>query len=224
VRALVLLATAVFFEALFAVMLKVSQGFTLFWPTLVTVVAYILSLVFLNLACKHFDISVAYAVWTGSAAAAVALIGVFVFHERFGGARAVGLSLVIGGVVVLLALEGREPEAVKEEQALAAPIWDHSVWAPGLDNDHQLLGEVYETMPPRGPAVVPWYVQVLESPASPLALPAATDRLARDCLHVVLGRGLSTQDHAFVRGFTLGASARCARWQRSLARFCARRL
>jgi len=49
--------------------------------------------------------SVAYAVWTGSGAALVALIGVFAFHEPLNVARAVGFSLVVSGLVVLLGFE-----------------------------------------------------------------------------------------------------------------------
>jgi multidrug transporter EmrE-like cation transporter len=223
-RALLLLGGAVAFEVGFAVMLKVSQGFTLFWPSVLTSLAYVLSLVFLNLACKHFDISVAYAVWTGSAAAAVAVIGFVVFHERFGTGRLLGLMLVIGGVVVLLGQERPQAAHPREEATLVAPVWDRSLWEPGLDNDQDRLGEVYDTMPraPSGP--VPWYLTLFENPHSPLALPGSVDRFGRDCIHLLLGRGLTRQDEAFVMGFSLGASGGCSRWREALFRFCARRL
>jgi multidrug transporter EmrE-like cation transporter len=223
-RALLLLLCAIAFEVLWAVMLKASHSFTLFWPSLVTVVAYLLSAVFLAGACQRLDISLAYAIWTGSGATGVALIGVLVFHERLGAGRAVGLSLVICGVVVLLALEGGQSARAREEQALHSAVWDSSIWRPGLDNDHQLLGVVYETMPHDPPALVPWYVRLLEDPRSPFALPGAADPFIHDCIRITLGRALANQDQAFVIGFTMGASGRCAAWQQSLFRFCARRL
>lgn len=88
-------------------MLKVSRGFTVLWASAVVVVTYLLSLICLNFACKQLDIGVAYAIWTGSGAVLVATIGVLAFHEPLGAGRALGLLLVIGGVALLLVLEGR---------------------------------------------------------------------------------------------------------------------
>jgi quaternary ammonium compound-resistance protein SugE len=223
-RTLVFLATAVVFEVLWAVMLKASNGFTVLWPSVATAIAYPLSAVFLGLACRQLDISVAYAVWTGSGAAGVAVLGVLVFHERLGVGRAVGFALVTCGVIVLVGLESPQTASPRKkaeaERALAEPIWDRAAWHPGLENAERLLGDVYETLPPR--RRVPWHVRLLEDPA--LAPAGLADPFTRDCLHIALGRGLTTQDQAFVIGFGLGASRRCARWQQALFRFCARRL
>jgi multidrug transporter EmrE-like cation transporter len=101
-----LLAAAVFFEVLWAVALKLSRGFTVGWASAATLSAYVLSLVFLSLACARLPISVAYAVWTGSGATLVAIIGVLAFHEPINPGRACGFLLVIAGVVLLLGLEG----------------------------------------------------------------------------------------------------------------------
>ena len=106
-RATLFLAGAVMFEVLWAVMLKVAGGFARPWATAVMAVAYVLSLLFLNLACKSLDLSVAYAVWTGAGATLVALIGVVVFREPFSAERAVGFVLLIAGLVVLIGLEPR---------------------------------------------------------------------------------------------------------------------
>jgi hypothetical protein len=97
-------------------------------------------------------------------------------------------------------------------------------WDPGLDNGRRSLAEVYETLPGNAPSKVPWYVRTLEHPSSPLALAGATDLFGHDCIHVVLGRGLTPQDEAFVLGFTMGASRRSCSWQRRLYRLCAQRI
>jgi small multidrug resistance pump len=104
-RALLFLLGAIVFEVLWSIMLKLGRGVLLSWPTAVMAAAYVLSLVCLNLACKQLDLSLAYAVWTGSGAALVALIGVFAFNEPLNVARAVGFSLVVSGLVVLLGFE-----------------------------------------------------------------------------------------------------------------------
>lgn len=104
-RPLVLLACAIFFEVLWAALLKVGRGPTLSGLNALMASAYILSLTFLNAACKHLDLSLAYAIWTGSGATLVALFGVLVFDEPLGFARGIGLLLVVVGVVVLLGFE-----------------------------------------------------------------------------------------------------------------------
>jgi multidrug transporter EmrE-like cation transporter len=86
-------------------MLKLAPGFVLTWASAVMAVAYVLSLVCLNLACKQLDLSLAYAIWTGSGATLVALIGVLVFREPLGLARALGFLLVVSGLVVLIGFE-----------------------------------------------------------------------------------------------------------------------
>jgi len=100
--------------------------------------------------------------------------------------------------------------------------WRQQTWAPGLDDGERTLGSVYESMPADPASEVPWYVRLLENPSSPLALPGAIDLFGHDCIHILLGRGLLAQDEAFVLGFTMGASGRCAPWQAALFRFCSR--
>jgi small multidrug resistance pump len=106
-RSILFLVGAVVFEVLWAVMLKIAGGFMRPWATAVMAVAYVLSLLFLNLACRSLDLSLAYAVWTGAGATLVALIGVVVFHESLSVERAIGFVLVIAGLVVLIGLEPR---------------------------------------------------------------------------------------------------------------------
>ena len=94
--------------------------------------------------------------------------------------------------------------------------WRH--WNPGLDNEHWTLGEVLSTLPGAGAAQIPWLIRLLENPSSPLSLPGAILLARHDAIHVLLGRGLTVQDEAFVIGFTMGATQRLREWQRRL--FC----
>jgi len=55
---------------------------------------------------------------------------------------------------------------------------------------------------------IPFVVRLLENPASPLALPGMIDLYRHDCLHLLLGRGFSLHDEAFVVGFTMGNDLR----------------
>jgi hypothetical protein len=51
---------------------------------------------------------------------------------------------------------------------------------------------------------VPWQIWLMENPDSPIGLPGKISLYNHDCLHVLLGRGLSNDDEAFVIGFTIG--------------------
>ncbi|MEV0134043.1 hypothetical protein AB0H83_36965 [Dactylosporangium sp. NPDC050688] len=96
-------------------------------------------------------------------------------------------------------------------------------WTPGLD-DRPTLRTVYATMPGDPQAAIPWYVRLLENPASPVALPGAIDLFGHDCVHITLGRGMLPQDEAFVIGVTMGATGRLSGWQHRLYATAARRL
>ena len=100
-----LLAAAIFFEVVWAVALKMSNGFTVLWASVLTAVAYVLSLVFLSFASKNMDISIAYALWAGMGIAGIAFCGIVFLHEPFSPLRGLGFFLVIAGVALLAGLE-----------------------------------------------------------------------------------------------------------------------
>ena len=59
---------------------------------------------------------------------------------------------------------------------------------------------------------IPKIVRLLENPVSPFALPGNIDLFGHDCLHVLLGRGFSAEDEAFVVGFSMGTDDTCRWW------------
>lgn len=63
---------------------------------------------------------------------------------------------------------------------------------------------------------LPLSLWLLEDPDSPLALPGAACLDLHDCLRILLNRGYSTADEAFVVGFSMGNDRRCRRWQQHL--------
>ncbi|MEM7172163.1 MAG: hypothetical protein AAF530_18475 [Pseudomonadota bacterium] len=80
-------------------------------------------------------------------------------------------------------------------------------WKPGLMGDNLTLGEVMATMPASDAEEVPDVIRHYENPSSPWALPGAVSLDRHDCIHVLLGRGLTVQDEAFVIGVTMGAAS-----------------
>ena len=58
----------------------------------------------LFLAQKQIPLGTAYAVWTGIGAAGTFILGVAVFGDALNWGRALGVAMIIGGVVVLKAM------------------------------------------------------------------------------------------------------------------------
>ena len=97
----VLLAGAIAAEVAATTAMKYSDGFSKLWPSLLTVLGYVVSFVLLAQTLKAMSIGTAYAIWSGVGTATVALIGLALFGEGLGVAKVAGIVLIIGGVVVL---------------------------------------------------------------------------------------------------------------------------
>ena len=96
-----LLAAAIAAEVAGTTAMKYSEGFTRLWPSLVTVVGYVLAFALLAQTLKTLSIGTAYAIWAGVGTAAVAAIGVLWMGESAGPAKLAGIALIVAGVVVL---------------------------------------------------------------------------------------------------------------------------
>ncbi|MEU1485510.1 multidrug efflux SMR transporter [Streptomyces sp. NPDC005752] len=96
-----LLAAAIAAEVAGTTAMKYSEGFTRLWPSVVSVVGYVLAFALLAQTLKTLSIGTAYAIWAGAGTAAVAAIGMLWMGEPTGLAKLAGIALVIAGVVVL---------------------------------------------------------------------------------------------------------------------------
>jgi quaternary ammonium compound-resistance protein SugE len=101
----VLLITAGVFETGFAVMLKVSDGFSKLVPTILFAVFALASFGLLNLALKDLPVGTAYAVWTGIGAAGTATVGILALGDPASALRIVCISLIVIGAIGLQAVE-----------------------------------------------------------------------------------------------------------------------
>jgi small multidrug resistance pump len=95
------LLLAIVFEVTGTSFLKLSSGFTKVWPAIGTVVLYILTFLFLGLAMKKIELSVAYAVWSGVGIILLALVSFFFFSEKFSLVKTLGIVFIIIGVVMV---------------------------------------------------------------------------------------------------------------------------
>jgi small multidrug resistance pump len=98
----ILLTGAIASEVVATASLKLSNGLTRPVPSVVVAVGYLLSFVLLAQALKlQLQVSVAYAIWSGVGTAAITVIGILLLHEPLTAGKALGIALVIGGVVTL---------------------------------------------------------------------------------------------------------------------------
>jgi len=104
----VLLVVAGLFEVAWAVGLKYTQGFTRFWPSVLTIAAIAISMYLLSVAARTLPIGTAYAVWVGIGAAGTAVLGVALFGESINAGRLLCLGLLIVAIIGLKLTAGAE--------------------------------------------------------------------------------------------------------------------
>ena len=86
--------------------MKLSQGFTRLWPSILIFVFYGLSFTLLTMVLKRIEVSMAYAIWSGVGTAIIATVGILYFKESLTLLKLVSLTLVILGVIGLNLSEG----------------------------------------------------------------------------------------------------------------------
>jgi small multidrug resistance pump len=84
---------AIFLEVAATVLMKLANGLTRSVPTLGMFVLYGLSFIPMTIALKEMEIGAVYAIWSAVGTAAVAVLGVIVFHEQASGLKAVAIVL-----------------------------------------------------------------------------------------------------------------------------------
>jgi small multidrug resistance pump len=97
----VTLLGAILAEVLGTTSMKFSAGFTRLWPSLGTLVGYLIAFFLLAQTLKTMSVGTAYAIWAGLGTATIALIGIAFLGEVANAARIGGILLVIAGVVLL---------------------------------------------------------------------------------------------------------------------------
>lgn len=96
-----LLSISIVFEICGTTMMKLSNGFTDPLFTALTLAGYVASFTLLTLTLKHLPLGLVYGIWGGVGTVATAAIGIIAWNDPFGWTTAVGIALVIGGIVLL---------------------------------------------------------------------------------------------------------------------------
>ena len=94
-------------EVVWAIGLKLADGFTNLVPSIVTLIFIVISFLLFAIAMKTIPIGTAYAVFTGIGAAGTAVLGIWLFNENASVEKLFFLSLLLFGIIGLKVMDGK---------------------------------------------------------------------------------------------------------------------
>jgi quaternary ammonium compound-resistance protein SugE len=97
----VYLAVAGLLEIVWASAMKHSEGFTKLWPTIISLIGMVASMVLLSISMKTLPLGTAYSVWTGIGAAGAFIFGIVVLGEQATIGRIAAAALIVSGLVLM---------------------------------------------------------------------------------------------------------------------------
>ena len=96
-----LLSAGILTELCGSTCMKLSDGFTNIYASILTFVFWGISFTVFIFALKHFDLSFAYAIWAGMGILLVSLIGMIYFKEPAGSMKILSILVIVAGVIML---------------------------------------------------------------------------------------------------------------------------
>ena len=96
-----LLFLAILFEVVGTTMMKLSNGFAKPIYSVFIFVCYLGSLSLLTMSLKYFQVSIAYAIWSGIGIIIIVIIGHLFFNENIDFKKALFIMLIVIGIVGL---------------------------------------------------------------------------------------------------------------------------
>ena len=94
------LLLAIIFEVIGTSLLKIIHS-VISIKTVIMLVAYVLSLLFLSMTLKKLEIGVVYAIWSGLGITTIEILGVVYFKETMNLPKIIFISLILIGTVGL---------------------------------------------------------------------------------------------------------------------------
>ena len=96
-----LLAIGILTELAGSTCMKLSDGFSNIYASILTFVFWGISFTVFIFALKHFDLSFAYAIWAGMGILLVSLIGMIYFKEPASSMKILSILVIVAGVIML---------------------------------------------------------------------------------------------------------------------------
>lgn len=99
--ALIYLLFAILAEVFATTCMTASNGFTRLWPSIGSVVGYLIAFYLLSLTLRTIPTGVAYAIWSGLGTVLIGIAGWVVFKQRLDLPAIIGMALIVSGVFVM---------------------------------------------------------------------------------------------------------------------------
>ena len=96
-----LLLLAIAAEVVGTSCLKLSEGMSRPWPTLVVLAAYGTAMLLLARVVQTLPLGLSYALWSGIGIVAITLVGVLAYRQLPSGGELLGIGLIAAGVVLV---------------------------------------------------------------------------------------------------------------------------
>lgn len=95
------LGVAIIAEVIATTALRAADGFTQLWPSLISIVGYVVAFYFLSLTLRSMPVGVAYAIWSGVGIVLISLAGWLLYKQLLDLPALIGMGLIMAGVVVI---------------------------------------------------------------------------------------------------------------------------
>lgn len=96
-----LLSMAIGSEVIATSALRLADGFTRPFPSLVALVGYMASFFCLSLALRTIPLGIAYAIWCGVGLVLISLVGTLLYKQTLDWPAVIGIALIGTGVLVI---------------------------------------------------------------------------------------------------------------------------
>ena len=95
---------AVIAETLGTTFLKMSNGFTQLFPSILAAALFCLALFLSAITLKYLAVGIVYAIWSGVGIVLVTLVGYFYFNQNLDTAALIGIGLITLGVLIIFTM------------------------------------------------------------------------------------------------------------------------
>jgi small multidrug resistance pump len=100
-KAYAYLLVAIIAEVIASTALRATKSFTEFWPSVLTVIGYIISFYALSVTLTEIKLGISYALWSGIGMVLVTVLGWVIYKQKLDWPALAGIGLIILGVVVI---------------------------------------------------------------------------------------------------------------------------
>ena len=95
------LGVAIIAEVVATTALRAADGFTQLWPSIISILGYVVAFYFLSLTLRTMPVGLAYAIWSGVGIVLISLAGWLLYKQLLDLPAIIGMALIMAGVIVI---------------------------------------------------------------------------------------------------------------------------